>query len=184
MGGIVAFEMAQQLHQQGQQVALLALLDSGLPPANQAENIALDEAKLLLDFITDLGRTLAKDVHITYNDMQGLSPDEQRVYIYEQARALALLPPDVSVEQISRLFEIFKTNYRALVAYKPQTYPGLVTYFRADESKSGSFDWGKLSAQPIEVHSMPGDHYTMISIPKVEALARQLQGYLSQTQTK
>jgi amino acid adenylation domain-containing protein len=181
MGGIVAFEMAQQLHRQGQPVALLALLDSGLPSVNHDKNIELNDAKLLLAFITDWGRTLAKDVHITYNDMQGLSAADQLAYIYQQARSLDLLPPDVDLNQISRLFEVFITNYRAMIAYVPQTYAGPITHFQADESEAGEFDWRKFSAQPIKIYSVPGDHYNMIVMPQVKILARQLQSCLGQT---
>ena len=35
MGGVVAFEMAQQLHAQGQQIGLLALLDARIPAADE-----------------------------------------------------------------------------------------------------------------------------------------------------
>ena len=35
MGGVVAFEMAQQLHAQGQRVALLALLDARIPTPDE-----------------------------------------------------------------------------------------------------------------------------------------------------
>ena len=35
MGGVVAFEMAQQLHAQGQRVALLALLDGRIPTPDE-----------------------------------------------------------------------------------------------------------------------------------------------------
>jgi len=183
MGGIVAFEMAQQLLQRGREVALLALLDSGLPLENQVENMAVDDAKLLVTFITDLGRTLAKDVHITYNDMQGLNPDQQRVYVYEQATALELIPPDIDADQFSRLFDVFRTNYRAMLAYEPQPYAGSITYFQAKESEMGEFDWRGLSALPIKVHSVPGDHYSMIALPQVKVLARQMQSYLDQINT-
>ena len=56
MGGVVAFEMAQQLHAQGQRVALLALLDSRIPtpdetfPEEDAEAILLVERYFGISF--------------------------------------------------------------------------------------------------------------------------------------
>src|SRR6185503_2382423 len=54
MGGVVAYEMAQQLAAQGQQVSLLALLDAR--PLTSAEAAAQwDELTLLTNFARDLG---------------------------------------------------------------------------------------------------------------------------------
>ena len=55
MGGVVAFEMAQQLHRLGQDVALLALLDSRAPTTlNGATEI--DDESLLLQFSSDISQ--------------------------------------------------------------------------------------------------------------------------------
>ncbi len=56
MGGVVAFEMAQQLHAQGQHVALLAILDGRIPtpddtfPEQDAEAISLVERYFGISF--------------------------------------------------------------------------------------------------------------------------------------
>lgn len=64
VGGIIAYEMARQLQQAGQEVALLALLDSAPPTA---ENAPPDnDATLFTQFAWDLGRLLGRNLPASY----------------------------------------------------------------------------------------------------------------------
>lgn len=64
VGGVIAYEMACQLQQGGQEVDLLALLDSA-PPAPEPVSVASD-ATLFLQFAWDLGRLLGKNIPASY----------------------------------------------------------------------------------------------------------------------
>jgi amino acid adenylation domain-containing protein len=64
VGGIIAYEMACQLQQSGEEVALLALLDSA-SPAPLPASLASD-ATLFLQFAWDLGRLLGKNIPASY----------------------------------------------------------------------------------------------------------------------
>src|SRR6185436_14514622 len=65
--------------------------------------------------------------------LRTLNPDEQIQYIVDWAHRVNALPPDFGFDQFRRLFNIFKTNFRALLNYVPKIYPGQVTLFRAEE---------------------------------------------------
>src|SRR5262249_20645259 len=84
LGGVVAFEMAQQLQAQGQTVALLALLDTRVPVLHEARG-SDDDAALLSRFARDLG--------LAFDERQ-LPRDEPLSYILEEARTVGLWPPD------------------------------------------------------------------------------------------
>ena len=75
-------------------------------------------------------------------------------------------------------FEIFRTNVRALLSYKPQFYPGRITFFRASEQIADIADpvkdWRNVAAEGVEVHVVPGDHYTMLREPAVQIMAEWL----------
>ena len=58
MGGVIAFEMAQQLHAQGQEVDFLALLDARVPTSHDSFEGENFEARLLADFIRYFGLSL------------------------------------------------------------------------------------------------------------------------------
>jgi thioesterase domain-containing protein/acyl carrier protein len=64
VGGIIAYEMARQLRNAGQEVALLVLLDSA-PPSG--ENVPSEnDAALFPQFAWDLGRLLGKNLPASY----------------------------------------------------------------------------------------------------------------------
>ena len=84
----------------------------------------------------------------------------------------------------------------ALIHYRPRLYPGRITLFRAPlvpriahlESHPARDDrargWGELSAEPVEVHDVAGDHQTMMFEPLVKTLADRLQRCLDGAQDR
>jgi len=84
-----------------------------------------------------------------------------------------LLPPGLGTADLERRFATFAANHRAMVRYTggPCTAPLLL--IRAAEPASGDPDrgWGRLAGQEVEVHELPGDHYTLLREPGVERLA-------------
>ncbi|MDF5733508.1 MAG: thioesterase domain-containing protein, partial [Rhizonema sp. PD38] len=187
-GGIVAFEMAIQLHKQGYEVALLALLDSYRPAYSTNElNVAgLDDLGWLNMIASQVESIYGKSLNLSSEALLALSPDEQLNYFKEQLQMINLLPPDIGIKQLRGLMKVFKTNHQASSVYMPQgVYPAQMTFFRASEidavsnGKSETLDelglgWDKFSAQPLDVHLVPGDHNTMLSEPHVQILAQQL----------
>ena len=157
MGGIVAFEMAQQLQRDGHEISLLALLDSHAPAA-LAHYSEIDDEELLVQF---------------KSDMSGL---------------YGLGGPAFDSDQLNRLFQVFRANVHALMDYQPQRYPGRITFFRAndrlaDVSYDPIEDWQNWAGDGVEVHIVPGDHYTMLREPAVLVTAEWLRVCLNITQT-
>ncbi|MBI1877085.1 MAG: AMP-binding protein, partial [Chloroflexi bacterium] len=194
MGSMVAFEMAQQLRQQGQQVALLALLDHWAPTLENSVASAddpEDDQMLLAAFLKDLRGRFAKDLPALPNDLEQLGPEEQLHVIVEHARLLEVVLPDGGLLQMHRLLQVFRANVRAMWRYAPQLYPERIVLFKASESSAAeqsgqrdahdpSLGWSQLSTEPVEVHLVPGNHYSMLTEPHVHVLAEQLQVYLDQ----
>jgi thioesterase domain-containing protein len=148
MGGLVAFEMAQQLRNRGENISLLALLDTHTPNV-LGHAVELSDEELWLQFASDLGQL---------NGMEGASrePDRQ-----------------------SRLYQVFRANVRAMMGYEPKRYPGRITLFRANErladvSVDPTEEWLKLAGDGVEVHVVPGDHYSILKEPSVLVTAEWL----------
>jgi amino acid adenylation domain-containing protein len=184
-GGLVAFEMAQQLHVQGQTVALLALIDS-VPPAPDAAPPS-DDLALLAGFADDLGRLFGKTTQLTIADLRGIAPEQRLGYVLAQARAAQALPPDIDETQVRRALAVFAANTEAMQRYQPQPYSGRATLFRASaQALAGDADptlgWGALTTDGVAVHVMPGDHYSMIRPPHVQVLAERLRACLEAAQ--
>ncbi|MEH1835831.1 MAG: thioesterase domain-containing protein, partial [Nostoc sp.] len=184
-GGIVAFEMAQQLQAKGQKVALLALFDA--IAMNSTIEFPENDPVLLAGFAQDLGLSLESFEFATTHFRQ-LQSDEQLTYVFERAKTSNLLPLDIELSQVHSLFHVFKTNVRAISNYLPQVYPGQVTLFRATEQfadtpQNPTNGWSRLAKEGVEIQVVPGNHYNMLRKPHVKYLAEQLKTYLDKTQT-
>lgn len=177
MGGIVAWEMAQQLQQLGQEVALLALIDSHVPDASSSSE-PVDEASLANFLARDLSGLFGTELPVSPVDLEQLQPEEQLQRIFAEAKRLNLLPPEVSLEQMSYLFQIFKANLMALARYQPQPYSGLVALFCAETSAEDR-DWSPLVIGSLETYTIPGDHYGIMRLPHVRIFAEEMEACLN-----
>lgn len=181
MGGMVAFEMAQQLHAQGQGVALLALMDSRSSSSQEKVNDQDFEATLLADVVRYFGLPL--DVE----DILQLPRDEVLARVLGQAKKAGLVPSEIEVSHAHRFVELCKADFRATRNYVLHRYPGRITLFRANEEPAGvssdpAFGWDEWAAGGVEIHTVPGNHANMVYRPHVGVLAEKLRACLSQVQ--
>lgn len=179
LGGLVAFEIAQQLHQQGQEVSQLVIIDMPAPTAaiNSSE---IDEVSLIADFASNTGNVVGKEFSVSVAELKQLNPEEQLQYILAQAKKLGVLPPEIGSEQMRHRLEVFKANCQAMARYTPQPYPGGITLFCASElmkqNQDPSRGWASVAAGSIITHNIPGNHYSII---ESEILAQKLRAYLN-----
>jgi amino acid adenylation domain-containing protein len=178
MGGVIAFEMARQLEQQGIPVELVAMIDSSVSGERSSARADVDEAQLLAHFALDLGLRLDRIQLARY--MQ--NKDEAVVRMIAEAKQQNALPADFDAVFPQRLFEIFKNNLRAAVEYVPQPYHGKIIYFEAQKHPASRISmariWKNFVPGGIEVYRVPGDHYTIMKPPNIQVLARKLAGAL------
>jgi amino acid adenylation domain-containing protein len=180
-GGIVAFEMAQQLHAQGQPVALLAFFDTGGPNFRSTfsrrfslllMNLLQLEFKEKLSYIWQrvdwnlkTNRKIPEPIRNTYLYLRGVHRSPVASYIQEVLDAL---------------------NH-ARRNYVPQAYLGQVTLFLGKLSGlSASHDphvgWGEVALGGVEVHEVPGHHINMLEEPHIQVLAEKLKACLDKAQ--
>jgi amino acid adenylation domain-containing protein len=176
LGGLVAFEMAQQLSCQGEQIALLALLDSYSFSVTSQEPEPEEEFARLVELLNE-------ELDLCLEQLRELRPEEQLIYVVEQAKQKNLLPQDFDLAQADRLVKIDKLNIQAAKNYKPQYYSGSIVLFQASETDADAkFTWNKL-VENIETYVVPGNHQNMVEPPHVHTLAQKLQKSLEQAQT-
>lgn len=184
LGGIVAFEIAHQLHNRGEQVELLALLDTGIHDPRDApkEVEEADDAYKLLGAIGELRPELLEH-------LRTLQPDEQIEYVVDWGHRTNALPPDFGFTQVRHLFNIYKSNVQAVRNYIPKVYPGKVTLFRAEVELAKNphrllHGWDKYAAGGVDVHVVPGSHFDMAYKPHVSVLCEQLNLTLEKLQVE
>src|ERR1700682_3055095 len=166
MGGVVAFEMAQQLHAQHQRVALLALLDGRIPtpdetfPQEDSEAISLVERYFGISFGP-------------MDSLAELPKDEQLASILEQAKSAGLVPAELEVSQARRFVQHVRSDLRATQNYGLRLYPGRISFFKASETLLGTsldptLGWSEWAGGGVEVHVVPGNHANLMYEPHVE----------------
>ena len=176
-GGAVVFEMAQQLRAQNRDVALLVLFDSPHPSDMDAD--PNDDAELLALMLRVL-----LDVPVSVDELRHMGEVEQLDYALEQARAAGKIPADLDPARARHIANLWKWNVKALLAYKPEPYAGRVTYFRAAQRmgrlvKFPEAPWTNIADGGIEIHVVPGDHYSIFEPPNVDVLVEKLKVMLS-----
>lgn len=183
MGGTVAFEMSQQLQQQGEQVALLVMFDTfGIDCFPRVcfrwqhywrYLLQLGVSKAMFDDLTDVLER--KFLEIT-----------SRLYL-KLGRTLP--------QHLSRVL-IAEANMQAKREYRAKAYSGKVLLIRASEpasfdrpylptaqdwhSRDALHGWGELINGGLELIDVPGDHYSIFKEPHVQILAQKLKTYLQQ----
>ncbi len=184
-GGVVAYEMAQQLCATGEGVALVALLDTD--PIGWLKRFSRRTA------LQYQARFLALRIQRHWDNLRGLRLREKADYLHKKAdykkRKLTTLRWQVarltaSDTTASTLHDVEEFNYQAARQYVPAPYPGRVTFIYAQEEVStpeNIFGWETLALGGVEAVAAPGNHQSMIKAPHVHHLAEQLKARLTQT---
>jgi thioesterase domain-containing protein len=175
-GGLVAYEMACRLAEEGEPAGLVAILD--IPPRDP-EAPPDDEAALL---VRGLDEAFLRDVPLDPAELRGLDTRAQVALVLARARQAGRLPDDFDERRAAGLVEVFKANLRAARAWEPRPYPGRVTVVRAAESDRLGLEptggWETLAAASAVI--VPGDHRRMVEPPFVTDLAAALRSALEE----
>ena len=192
LGGVIAFEMARQLREQGEKVSLVAILDVEAP--QRGHRPSLDPRKASARDLMALCKMLeiytGKTVPVSENDLENREADEQVEYVFYQMQRKSLLPVQVDLAYFQRYVGIYQNNMEAMARYAPRRYDGRIVVFRSTESVPGieaeytrsgdpMMGWQKYSAVPVAVHDVPGNHITMMTTPRVTVLADMLRNHLN-----
>ncbi|MEQ1762819.1 MAG: amino acid adenylation domain-containing protein [Pyrinomonadaceae bacterium] len=196
-GGLAAFEMAQQLRAAGNEVALLALLDTGTPTYPE-----------MLPDTTVLRRklyTLIRRVQLHRDNLMAIGPLGRFNYAWVRIKKVRLKyrrkVRDTYKRAIRKVYQQFKGRgaipksyiqledhiWRAGQNYKPKSYDGKVTLFRATLQPLGirpdpTLGWANFVEDRLEIHDVPGHHGSIVIEPYVQVLAEKLAGCIENAQ--
>ena len=183
MGGVVAFEMARQLAAAGEEVALLAMIDATAPRRGSSASENLDEATLLRRFAGDLAR-LSSAEQLAPQALAAFDPEKDGDRLFERIQRELGLGEGVDEARIRELYAVFCRNLKLLSGYVPGIYGGSVDYFRSSGAANAvegaaTRGWRRYVRGDVNVHRIPGDHYTILRESHVETLAEQLEACLA-----
>ncbi|HEY9909108.1 MAG TPA: HAD-IIIC family phosphatase [Thermosynechococcaceae cyanobacterium] len=201
-GGVIAYEVARQLEQQGQTVAMVALLDAADVDApkrvgrianqrlknfsgalNQSSQVKSHQRGLMiLGKIWQKGRNLVVyETRTRFNRIWNKVRLRLFQYYVDRHKPIPKFLRQISV-RTAYLFA--ESNYAPT-----EPYSGELALFRAtdgggpDEPYLNIYSdpllgWGKRTHQPVRVYDVPGGHSSMLQEPHVEAMAETMQAYI------
>jgi amino acid adenylation domain-containing protein len=199
IGGVVAFEMAQQLRKQGERVDLLAIINQP-PPNSDYYHFKLSRKNLsaFFDNLPEWSRDFFQlrweemwlRIRITFSALKSWLGFKIRT-----PQILEVPPGGISARAIraraARIPEYQRetiTNYelnfnQALDKYYPQPYPGKITLFRTPRqplfcSFDDSLCWAPLAGGGLEIRSVPGSNTTLTTDPHARDFSRALSEFL------
>jgi thioesterase domain-containing protein/acyl carrier protein len=183
MGGVVAFEMAQQFAAAGEQVALLALIETWSPTSlHPARFRLLALLHPILFFCSGILRHLRV--------MWALPPWRWFAYVRDKSRIVKEMIQERDVYRGDRsLFYndlVSATNYRAMARYVPRTYSGRMDLFLAsrrpiDASRDTRLRWAKLAAAGYSLQRIDAiDSGHLFVEPHISELAAHLSDALAE----
>jgi thioesterase domain-containing protein len=171
-GGVVAYEMAQRLRADGEDV-ILTFLDTFHPSSRASPPTRRQRFEYLVaEGAPYLSRTgTAKLTRMVHGFRDGVR------FRYYQRRGLPL-PLELRDALVTQAFD------RAATAYVPKRYEGAVTLFRARTIApmfahvGPTLGWGDLIPK-LEIIEVPGDHRTLMVEPNVQFLISHLKALIA-----
>jgi thioesterase domain-containing protein len=163
-GGMVAFEMSQQLERVGQKVALLVLIDTlRFSVGDTVRDAAFSGSGAPIRSSRSYARRLLRSAKMVWRTSR------------------AGFRPEPGSSQYWLFFEHSRT---LLQRYKPRPWGGQTVVFvaKGSEESGDAFDWTGLLTGPSETRYCPGEHLTIYREPYAQGFASELEDVLQHHQ--
>lgn len=177
-GGIIAYEMANQLEQRGDRIGFLGIIDAINPQCNL---IPRNNEWEMLAFLSELIEGKETSVAALQNLPSHLLADKLLA-----GMGLSQLP----VKQRQNIFQGIQTRLKSLKRYDPNRYKGDVVFFQAKErffrmrAIPLALTWQPLISGKIQIYDVDGSHLSMLKPPHLSNLSNLLNRSLKETQKK
>jgi amino acid adenylation domain-containing protein len=195
-GGDIAYEMARQLHQQNERVALLALFEAS-PVKGSYERARWWHPRFPFDF--------AQNLYYWFQYLGRLQPEVRRSIVLRRIRRSLrdfvqrfwrspVQPDPVDLDSVVDVAQIpeselilWRAHLLAMECHRSLPYPGRVTLFRTRRqpfwcSFDPAYGWRELAGDGVVVRIIPGAHESIFMEPNVRATAAELQTCLDEAQ--
>jgi thioesterase domain-containing protein len=182
LGGLVMFEVAHQLLKQGEQVALLVLIDPSAPyDMENAPNTSALESSLAFSKNRAFGirssvRSTIRNLLMRIRRRSRWTNRIVKRLACELWLALGYrLPPFI------RLFYFLENAEKVVERYRTKVYPGSFVLFRRPDNCCEA-QWRALALGAVEIHDTWVDHNDFLEQPYVQILAGKIRDYLQRDQ--
>ncbi|WP_246501580.1 thioesterase domain-containing protein, partial [Mesorhizobium caraganae] len=194
MGGSIAWEMACQLRDAGDEIAILGLLDA--KALHKHEDYTSGRYHRLLgnspvpDWLSEQAIILSilfPALKKHWRMLKSIKRQRQVTALLDFGKQAGNVP-HMSERQLDHLLAVAEANRIALRDYTPRPNDSRSVLFAAKKGLRMSTNepnldlgWKQFARRGLEIHEVPGDHYTMVAPPHVSVLAKKLNKYLNRS---
>jgi myxalamid-type polyketide synthase MxaB len=186
-GGSYAYQLAWLLTQQGEPVDLLAFFD--VPPPSICAQADLDDyARFLCDIVELANRFTGARMRADYEALRPLDPETQFQTVLREAKRHLVVAPTTSTDRIRRLLDTARSHVEMLQCYHPPAFAQPIELFRPRQpgflekrmegQLEGDLGWSQITSGPVTLHSVQGDHFSMMTGDNVKRIAEILDDWL------
>jgi amino acid adenylation domain len=163
--GILAYEIARNLVEQGEVVDFIGMIDTYLRTGYVQTDFS--ESGGIIDFIRDLNPAVGEELMTEIMQIE----DPDRLLIY--ARSHGLLPHEMENTEIRRRLDVHRRVIHAVQSYEPALLPHRPVLFLAgeDHGVSARDSWNIRDSGLVEEVIIGGTHFSMMKPPLVGDLA-------------
>lgn len=187
LGGWVVFEMAYRLHQRGEEVAFLGIIDTPVPaPQDTGERSGWSNGRWIAELSSRIAQLLNPALHVREEEMEGLDHQAQMEYFRAALTAAGIFPEHASVHLLEHTLALFRAHAAVRYGIEGKRVPVRINLYRTAEAPShrqelaGIADWGWKIAGEVEVNYLPGEHLSVLRPPHVSELAAVMESSLQQ----
>jgi thioesterase domain-containing protein len=188
-GGLVAYEMALQLINEGDCADLVALLDAP-NPALRSNLSRADSARFRQTYVIDRLKKYA--LQLAQGDIKAFV-NRGLAFIISRAGSFFMPSIKIGFRMMKRpLPEKLRANdpgfLKAWHSYVPKPYPKSLVCFRVQDrgpehDRDPTMGWDACAMGGVRVHVVPGSHIDMMKMPSVSTVANELASYLDRGST-
>jgi thioesterase domain-containing protein len=195
LGGCLAFEMAQQLKMQNEEVTLLVMIQSRhrnyrkyLPNTTILQRLIYCIEERIDYEMSNLSK-LGLKAKFSYTSQR-----LQRAISLIQIKIMEIIELSLSQLHLSipsswsyAYKNVAKMHREAFWSYEPRPYHGRVVIFRANKQPPGvipdpTLGWGALIGGELETYEIPAYHQTILWEPQVQVMANLMRSCLDKVQ--
>ena len=158
-GSWIAFQMASRLIEQGEPVAMVAILGTDVPVSVSMPWV-YDHMSFVSQYWQDFERNILRPF-LSYQERMKRAPEQG------------------STKELPPLLRVVMAHNRAALRFEPRPLAGQLVLFETLDQQSrtpldASRGWKRLSTKPVETHLVSGNHLSMLDEPHVRDLAEKL----------
>ena len=173
-GGLVAYEMAQQLTARGEQVRFLGMLDTWQPGHLRQVQVAA-QSRIKRSW---------KRLHLVRLNTKKLSLLQLAGYLVGRLKGRLLrlafghLARAGAVSLPESMRQVRDINLTAAARYVVRPYPGKITLFRAEDDARlklpEDLNWRTFAGAGVDIVRLPGDHGQILAEPNLSFMTRKI----------